>query len=78
MSNSGIVVGALKDSELEFVKSMAEAILDSVATLRAGKESVRGYLLRINDDNDVEIVKEVNLRVRGGTYNLEQGKTKAV
>lgn len=78
MNNKSIVVGALKDSELEFIQSMAEAILDSVATLRAGKESVRGYLLRINEDNDVEIVKEVNLRVRGGTYNLEQGKTKAV
>lgn len=78
MSNNSIVVGALKDSELSVIQSMAEAILDSVATLRAGKESVRGYLLRINNDNDVEIVKEVNLRVRGGTYNLEQGKTKAV
>jgi hypothetical protein len=78
MGNNGIVVGALKDAELNGLQTMAESMLDSIATIKAGRESVKGYLLRVNEDNDIEIIKEVNFRVRGGTYNLEQGKTKEV
>lgn len=78
MSNNGIVVGALKEEELNGLQTMAESILDSIATIKAGRESVKGYLLRVNEDNDIEIIKEVNFRVRGGTYNLEQRKAKTV
>lgn len=78
MSNNGIVVGALKEAELIGLQSLAEAMIDSIATLRAGRESVKGYLIRVNNDNDVEIVKEVNLRVRGGTYNLEPRQTEKI
>lgn len=58
-----IEVEALKESELNFIQTMAESILDSVATIRAGLETVKGYLLRVNDDNNVEIVKEVSVRI---------------
>lgn len=78
MSNKGIVVGALKEEELNGLQTMAESILDSIATIKAGRESVKGYLLRVNNDNDIEIVKEVNLKVKGGTYNLEQRKAEAI
>lgn len=78
MNNNGIVVGALKEEELNGLQTMAESILDSIATIKAGRESVKGYLLRVNDDNDIEIIKEVHFRVRGGDYKLEPRKTKEV
>lgn len=58
-----IEVEALKESELSFIQTMAESILDSVQTIKAGLETVKGYLLRVNEDNNVEIVKEVCVRI---------------
>jgi hypothetical protein len=58
-----IEVEALKESELNFIQTMAESIIDSVATIKAGLETVKGYLLRVNEDNNVEIVKEVSVRI---------------
>jgi hypothetical protein len=78
MNNNGIVVGALKEEELNGLQTMAESILDSIATIKAGRESVKGYLLRVNDDNDIEIIKEVHFRVRGGDYKLEPRTTKEI
>ena len=64
-------VGALKMSELDSIQSFAEAILDSVATIKAGRDSVKGFLLRIDDDGNIEIVKEVK-------FSFEQRKTAEV
>ena len=64
-------VGALKMSELDSVQSFAEAILDSIATIKAGRDSVKGFLLRIDDDGNIEIVKEVK-------FSFEQRKTEEV
>lgn len=64
-------VGALKMSELDSIQSYAEAILDSVATIKAGRDSVKGFLLRIDDDGNIEIVKEVK-------FSFEQRKTAEV
>lgn len=58
-----IEVEALKESELNFIQTMAESILDSVQTIRSGLNEVRGYLLRVNDDNNIEIVKEVSVHI---------------
>lgn len=58
-----IEVGALRESELNLIQTMAESILDSVATIKAGLETVKGYLLRVNEDNNVEIVREVCVRI---------------
>lgn len=58
-----IEVEALKESELNFIQTMAESIIDSVATIKAGLETVKGYILRVNEDNNVEIVKEVSVRI---------------
>lgn len=64
-------VGALKISELDSIQSFAEAILDSVATIKAGRNSVKGFLLRIDDEGNIEIVKEVK-------FSFEQRKTEEV
>lgn len=64
-------IGALKMSELDSVQSFAEAILDSIATIKAGRDSVKGFLLRIDDDGNIEIVKEVK-------FSFEQRKTEEV
>lgn len=58
-----IEVEALKESELNFIQTMAESILDSIATIKTGLETVQGYLLRVNENNNVEIVKEVSVRI---------------
>lgn len=51
-----VEVQALKESELNSIQSFAECILDSVATMKAGLQNVKGFLLKVNDDNNVEIV----------------------
>lgn len=50
---------ALKESELNCMQSMAEGILDSIATIKAGLKSLQGFMLRINNDNNIEIVKGI-------------------
>lgn len=64
-------VGALKISELDSIQSFAEAILDSIVTIKAGRNSVKGFLLRIDDEGNIEIVKEVK-------FSFEQRKTEEV
>jgi len=60
-----IEVQALKFSELESIQSFAECILDSVATLKAGRQTLRGFLLKINDEMNIEIVgKDVECNVQ--------------
>lgn len=57
-------VGALKENELNLIQTFAEGILDSVATIRAGIQQVKGFLLKINDENNVEIIREVDIDVK--------------
>lgn len=57
-------VGALKENELNLMQTFAEGILDSVATIRAGIQQVKGFLLKINEDNNIEIIKEVDINVK--------------
>lgn len=56
-------VNALSVAEINTIESLAQSILDSVATMKAGLKEVQGFLLRINENNDVEIISEVNLRL---------------
>lgn len=56
-------VGALKENELNLIQTFAEGILDSIATIKAGVQQVKGFLLKINDENNIEIIKEVNVNV---------------
>lgn len=59
----GLTVGALSYAEISTIESLAQAILDSIATMKAGLKEVQGFLLRINEDNNVEIVSEVKLKL---------------
>lgn len=57
-------VGALKESELNIIQTFAEGILDSIATIKAGVQQVKGFLLKVNDENNIEIIQEVNINVQ--------------
>lgn len=71
IAKTELPVGALKNSELTLIQSMAESILDSIATIKAGRESVKGYLLRADENGDINIVKEVS-------FHLESRKTEEI
>lgn len=59
----GLAVGALSSAEISTIESLAQAILDSVATMKAGLKEVQGFLLRVNEEHNVEIVSEVKLKL---------------
>ncbi len=57
-------VAALKENELNLIQTFAEGILDSIATMKAGVQQVKGFLLRINEENNIEIVQRIDANVQ--------------
>lgn len=57
------IVEGLTEGELDNIQSLAEGILDGIATIKAGIDVAKGFVLGIDDNNNVEILREVTFNV---------------
>lgn len=59
----GVYVKSLSMSQLEQIQNYAEAILDMVASMKAGRKIVQGFLLKIDSDGEVKIVGKKEIEI---------------
>lgn len=61
-NTSSSVFKPLSIGEIESIQSLAENILDSIHSIKAGIECLKGYLLKIDDDGNICVVREIDVK----------------